>query len=144
MSAIFNKIIAFFMSILALFGITAGGSHFVPEVKGDGWAYAIVKEEVEFSFPANVTTGCSWEYTLDNDSIVFVSEEYVADKTPRFNKPVSGSGGTQYMKFKSVKQGDATLTFKYGQQWKEDGIFETHEFLISVDADLKITVSKIS
>lgn len=143
MSAIFNKIIAFFMSILALLGITSGVKHFTPEVKGDGWAYAVVKQEIEFSFPANVSTGCSWEYTLEGDGLVFVEDDYVADRTPLFGKPVSGAGGTEYVKFKAVKQGEAKLTFKFGQQWREDGIFTVHEFSVSVDADLKMTVNPV-
>ncbi|MDD6022440.1 MAG: protease inhibitor I42 family protein [Acutalibacteraceae bacterium] len=133
MSAIFNKILAFFMSILALLGITSGVKHFTPDVKGDGWAYAVVDNEVEFSFPANASTGCSWEYDIDGDSIRFENRDYVDKKIKLSDKPLVGSGGTEYIKFKAVKEGKATVTFEYGQHWDGGSVFEKYAFIVTVD-----------
>ena len=51
------------------------------------------------------------------NSIRFENRDYVDKKIKLSDKPLVGSGGTEYIKFKAVKEGKATVTFEYGQHW---------------------------
>ena len=58
MQAIFAKIIAFFMSILAFFGLvkpTTGPERFEGDYKA-----TVMEEKIEFQLDANATTGYEW------------------------------------------------------------------------------------
>ena len=71
MSAFFQKIVAFFVAVLAFFGININVEKHDVDVRGDGYAYSIDFEdrEIEIEFPANPTTGYVLvKMVMDNDA----------------------------------------------------------------------------
>ena len=92
MPAFFQKIIAFFIAVLAFFGININHSDIDVEIKGDGYEYSIDYEdrELDIKFPSNPTTGYSWSYKIDGDALRLTKEEYDEYDNP-FN--AAGKGG---------------------------------------------------
>lgn len=136
--AIIQRIIAFFMTVLAFFGIGKGNNTQPPTQVDDVAAYTAEQGAVTFSFFANATTGYSWEYAPDGDSVILTGERYeTANTDPR----VAGAPGRQYYTFTAVKPGTTTVTFTYARPWETDPPVYTYVAVISVDADLNLTVA---
>jgi predicted secreted protein len=135
--SIIKRIIAFFMTILAFFGIGKGNNTEPQEHADDVAACTVEQHEVTFSFFANATTGYSWEYTPEGDSIALTDERY---ETPDADPRVAGAPGRQYYTFTAVKPGATTVTFTYARPWETDPPVYTYVAVISVDADLNLTV----
>lgn len=138
MAAIFQRIMAFFMSILAFFGISFGGGT-TDNNGSDSSATTVVEEsKVEFGFFSNPSTGYTWVIELDGDSVEKTDERFVSRDTPG----MAGAGGTQYYTFTAVKEGVTTITFKYLRTWEEEEPIETHIAVVRVDGDMNITVDQ--
>ncbi|MBQ7638662.1 MAG: protease inhibitor I42 family protein [Clostridia bacterium] len=135
MAAIFQKIIAFFMSILAFFGINfGGGGNNQPADEPE--TYVVTESKVEFSFFSNPSTGYTWEVELNGDSVEKTGENFVSDD----HAGMAGAGGTQYYTFTAVHEGVTTVTFRYLRPWEDEDPIETYTAVVRVDADLHITV----
>lgn len=133
MQAIFAKIIAFFMSILAFFGLVKpadGPARF----DGD-FNVTVTEEKIEFQLDANATTGYQWGYFIDGDAVEMTDEHY---EVYEHEAGMVGVGGVQFFTFTAVKPGRATVTFNYAQNWKE-GDAKTLVFRITVSEDMSIT-----
>ena len=135
MSSILRKIIAFFMSVLAFFGIGKGPAN---EPTPD--EYKVEGKTVTFCFEANPTTGYGWEVRLDGDAVQKTRDEYVPDDNGQSGVAVAGRGGKQYYAFTAVKPGKATLTFTYLRPWEGEAI-RTAVAEVTVDKDLNVTVT---
>lgn len=130
MSALLQKLVSFFMSILAFFGILKGNAK---PAAGD---YEVQKTAVVFALRSNPTTGYSWDVKISGDAVVLSSSDYRQDPgAPN----MAGRGGTEYFTLTAVKPGAATVTFSYLRPW-EGGPIETRVAELVVDKDLNVTV----
>ena len=136
MKAFFAKITAFFLAVLAFFGLSPKPAQPETPVGNDG--YAIIENGVQFSFAANATTGYSWAQTQEGDSLALDKEYYAAPKT---EPPMAGQGGTQFYNYRAVKPGTTTLTFTYQRPWEQEPPITTYVAVVVVGDDLSVTVS---
>ena len=75
----------------------------------------------------NPTTGYSWHYTIDDDSIIKLdSESSVPDSG------LMGAGSTFTWNFKALKPGETKITFHYYRPWESLPPQQTEEFTIKV------------
>lgn len=139
MPAFFQKIIAFFIAVLAFFGININHDDIDVEIKGDGYEYSIDYEdrELDIEFPANPTTGYSWSYKIDGDALRLTKEEYDEYDIP-FN--AAGKGGKKEYEFTAVKPGEVTLEFTYLRDFEADSDRTVFVVKVSVDENLRISV----
>ena len=137
MRAIFQKILAFFMTILAFFGIHIGGHEQPATTVDDNAGYTAEADTVEFALAGNATTGYSWHVEMAGDALELTKENYVSDPAA---PGMAGVGGTQYYGFKAVAPGTAVLTFSYFRDWEEDPPVSTYIATVTVAADLTVSV----
>ncbi len=130
MQAFISRIIAFIMSILALLGIGVKKDP-VPETKD--YTSRIDGTKIEILLDANPTTGYNWEYEIDGDSAVFVSEDY---KQRPGTEGMGGAGGTDTFVFEAVKPGRSEITFTYLRPWETDGDKTILTLTIDVSDDM--------
>ena len=138
MKAIFSRITAFFLAILAFFGLSPKQAK--PEVTIGNDGYAIIERGVQFSFDANATTGFSWEQKADGSSVVLEKEFYTSPKAEEHGVALAGQGGTQYYNYRAVKPGTTTITFTYQRPWETNPPAKTYVAVVVVANDLSVTV----
>ncbi len=138
MKAFFAKITAFFLAILAFFGIAPKTP--APEVPVGNDGYAIVEQGVQFALDANVTTGFSWAQKTEGDSVVLEKEFYTSPKTEEHGVALAGQGGTQFYLYRAVKSGTTTITFTYQRPWEQEPPVKTYVAVVVVANDLSVTV----
>jgi inhibitor of cysteine peptidase len=84
---------------------------------------------IEIALPSNPTTGYTWVATFDTSLIELVEDTYEADNT---DEMIVGGGGTQYLKFKALKSGEATITLDYQRPWEKESI-DQKVFTINIE-----------
>ncbi len=134
MTAFFQKLIAFFMSVLAFFGIGKTNTADVPK---DG--YKAEGKTVVICLSSNPSTGYGWQTEVEGGSVVLTASRYEERETPG-NVAVAGAGGWEYFTFTAVKAGEATLTFKYLRSWENEPPIKTVTAVVRVDDSLNVTV----
>lgn len=77
----------------------------------------------------NPTTGYTWQYIIDDESIIKMdSESSVLDSD------LTGAGSSFSWNFKALKVGETKITFKYYRVWEgEATAIQTVEYLIKVE-----------
>ena len=138
MKAFFSRITAFFLAILAFFGLSPKQAK--PEVTIGNDGYAIIEHGVQFSFDANATTGFSWEQKADGSSVILEKEFYTSPKAEKHGVALAGQGGTQYYNYRAVKPGTTTITFTYQRPWETNPPAKTYVAVVVVANDLSVTV----
>ena len=111
MTAILQKIAAFFTAILVLLGILHPGTGQLNEKEG----YAIDGATVTFHFLSNPTTGYDWTMSQEGDALTLTEEHYTQDPAP---PGWGGVGGVKYYTFTADHAGSVTLRFVYGRSWE--------------------------
>ncbi|MBQ4365091.1 MAG: protease inhibitor I42 family protein [Clostridia bacterium] len=140
MKAFFSRITAFFLAILAFFGISPKTPE--PDVTVGNDGYAIIEHGVQFSFDANASTGYSWAQQTDGDSVVLEKEFYTSPKPEANGVALAGQGGTQYYNYRAVKPGTTTITFTYQRPWENEPPIKTYVAIVIVANDLSVTVER--
>ena len=138
MQAIIQKIAAFFIAILAFFGIHIGGDKPPVEVTTPD-VYTIQDNTITFALRGNATTGYDWTATTDNDHIVLTDDKYVSDNVA---PPAAGVGGYHYFTFTAQSPGTTSVTFHYARPWEATPADETVIWLVTVGADGAITATQ--
>lgn len=73
--------------------------------------------EFSLALDSNPTTGYSWQETHDAALLSLMEDRYQADqKAPG----LVGAGGTQYFRFKALKQGKTQITLTYKRSWETE------------------------
>ena len=142
MKAFFARITAFFLAILAFFGISPKTP--APEVTIGNDGYAIIEHGVQFALDANATTGFSWAQKTEGDSVVLEKEFYTSPKTEEHGVAMAGQGGTQYYNYRAVKSGTTTITFTYQRPWETEPPAKTYVAVVVVANDLSVTVKSFT
>ena len=140
MKAFFARITAFFLAILAFFGISPKTPE--PDVTVGNDGYAIIEHGVQFSFDANASTGYSWAQQTDGDSVVLEKEFYTSPKPEANGVALAGQGGTQYYNYRAVKPGTTTITFTYQRPWENEPPIKTYVAIVVVANDLSAEVTR--
>ena len=109
MSAFFKR---FFAVIVAAF--TAFASLLSVSIEAQ-------KHDLVIDLSSNPSTGCSWVVEIDNESVIKAAGSKYIQKFSAI--PVSGAGGTEKFFFDAVSDGEAVITFTYGQHWEGGQIF---------------------
>ena len=95
------------------------------------------KDSVVVSMDANPTTGYSWSYTMNADSVLqLTSSKYVANKR---TQGTVGAGGRLYYAFSPLAAGDVTIRFIYARSRENATPTATITVLFFVAADGTIT-----
>jgi inhibitor of cysteine peptidase len=108
------------------FNSTAPAGSIVPALSNTPATYtdaaqpvtAVVGQEITFALLSNPTTGYSWQSVYDNSTFSLVNDMYSPDA--KADKNLVGSGGTQYVTLKTLKSGQAAVTFNYRRPWEKD------------------------
>lgn len=96
--------------------------------------------EFELMMETNGGVPLQWDYSIEDTSIV----EFVGKRSevPESDKDLAGGRVYEYYKFKTVKEGETTITFNYN--WvTHDGVDQTIKYKVVVDSDLNSTVTEI-
>jgi len=80
---------------------------------------AAVGSLIKVTLESNPTTGFKWELTEISDQTVleFVESKYEPGEGTDQDLPRVGAGGTEIWSFKTIKQGEATISMEYSQPW---------------------------
>ena len=147
MLAIFKKIAAFFMTILAFFGVGKGASDTPqPQQVTDIAAYTLHTKTLDFAFYANASTGYAWEVKQSGDAVKLTRDEYVQKNSSSVpgGPAMAGAPGEQQYTFTAVRPGRATLTFTYRRSWETDPPLYTYVAELTVSDALEITVESFT
>lgn len=68
----------------------------------------------QIALEGNPTTGYSWNYTISDSSILELGSSHYQSEAP---EGIDGAGGTDTWDFRALKEGTATITFKYYRVW---------------------------
>lgn len=94
--------------------------------------------KASLSLDGNPTTGYSWYYSIEDESIVSVDEKvtYLGK-----NNMVGAPSRFDYT-FKSLKAGTTTVKFEYKRIWENVEPAESHTYNIEVNENGIITISE--
>lgn len=77
-----------------------------------------VGDEFELRLDANGTTGCTWQVTdLDWSVVELLSIEYTEGTNP---EQLLGAGGQAVLRFRALAQGHTFVQLAYGHAWEMD------------------------
>lgn len=130
MRAFLQRIFAFFISVLAFFGL-------IKTPSPDPVPFQTEGSIVRFAFDSNPTTGYDWTAELEGDCVRLIRDEYVQDPAL---PGMAGVGGTQYYAYEAVQEGTATVTFTYARSWEQTDADRVITAEIIVAPDLTVSV----
>ena len=136
MPAFLQKLITLLMSLLAVFGIGKNNAEPPAQQTDNTASYTVSQKTVQFTFVSNPSTGYGWSYTQQGESVRMTKESYKGSDLQN----VAGAPGKQYYTFTAVNRGKTTVKFVYERSWENQEPLYTYVAVISVNADLKITV----
>ena len=140
MKEFFQKMIAFFLALLAALGIGLKSSDEPAIILSEDDGYTVNDNTVSFAFASNPSTGYSWEVKKSGKSVKQTKEWYESGIDERGDLAIAGRSGTQFYTFTAVAAGKTTLTFTYERAWeKEVEALKTYVVCITVSDDLKIS-----
>lgn len=86
----------------------------------------------------NPTTGYDWQYAILDEEVVSLTSEYISESS---DKEVVGAGGMYSFVLKGLKAGETVIAFEYGQSWDDTTTVVSLMYFVTVDENLKVTVS---
>lgn len=91
---------------------------------------------------SNRTTGYDWNWTIDNEAVVSIARENVADASYQVEDtvPPVGGGDKARITLVGLTPGEATITFVYRRAWEEKAPLYTLVYRVSVDEMLNVTI----
>jgi inhibitor of cysteine peptidase len=87
-----------------------------------------INQEFIIALDSNPTTGYNWEESHDANLLSLVEQKYEPSEKAA---GLVGAGGTQYFRFKALKEGKTEITLNYKRPW-ETGIAEQKVFNVSI------------
>ena len=105
-----------FIFFVLLF-VSSTSACFAEESKNLKVIKAQVGHNITIILKSNPTTGYQWQVAkpLDESTLKLISSEYLADKTT-----LVGAGGKQVWRFKTLKPGQTSISFKYVRPWEKN------------------------
>lgn len=144
MTALLHRITALFLAIFAFFGIHfshADPAPTEPQTITQEASYTVEGADVTFSFPANPSTGYTWETEIDGSSVQLTKEIYISAQDTADGVAMAGVPGTQTYTYTAIQAGKTTLIFRYLRPWEHADPIDTYCAVITVGSDLSITVA---
>lgn len=112
------------------------------------FGYAIAESTpatVAITFVENPTTGFTWTWTVESGAKTAPVEMVDNGYTGAANtEGMEGVGGTHSWTLTGKAEGDATVTFVYGQAWEGGEVADTIVYTVHVDKDLNVTVTDVT
>ena len=94
--------------------------------------------------PSTPGAGFDWFCESDNEAVVAVTMEYVADSSCSIPgvlvAPGTGSNGRMRVAFTGLTPGEAEVTLNYTRTWREETPIKTTVCRILVDGDLNVLI----
>jgi len=87
-------------------------------------------DQFEIALEANATTGFRWDVDIGPTAtgrVELVEETYDLDSSK------VGAGGVQRFRFRAVRAGDATLTFRYRRSWEKDKARQQRDYRVHIE-----------
>lgn len=82
---------------------------------------------------SNPSTGYTWNYTIEDDSVISIEEgEYISSTT---DENIVGAPGRQKFIVHGLKEGSTTVIFKYRQTWDEESTTDEITYSFYVDSE---------
>ena len=107
--------------------------------KEDPTWYSVNENVLTVDLEGNATTGFSWNYEIEDESIVeFSSSEYLIDQR-YLSSLMVGYGGTWEFKFNGIKKGTTIIHFVYKRSWEENSELKRIDLKIKVSESGSIT-----
>ncbi len=139
MKEFFQKMVAFFLAILAALGISLKTPETPSITLSENDSYAVDDGTVTFAFASNPSTGYTWEVRQEGKSVKQSRAWYESGTDERGDIAIAGRSGTQFYTYQAVAAGKTTLTFDYARPWEKEPPIKSYEVCITVDKDLKIS-----
>ena len=94
--------------------------------------------EKKLELRGNPTTGYTWIYTIEDDSIIQADEDiqYLG------REGISGAPSLFTYTIRSIKTGDTTLRFEYKRPWEDKDAEEIRFFKVNVKENGKLTLTE--
>lgn len=74
-------------------------------------------QEFIIALDSNPTTGYNWEESYDDSILSLIEKKYdPGEKAPG----LTGAGGTQYFRFKAIKEGKTQIIVTYKRPWETE------------------------
>lgn len=89
----------------------------VDQIEDQKTIEAKVGEMITISMKENITTGYKWDYTISNDNLKFIKEDFVSSAT---HKTMVGAGGKKSYIFQVLKPGTTSIKFSHGRGWEPE------------------------
>ncbi len=128
------------MTLLAMLGIGKVVSDPAAQQADHTASYAVSQKSVQFTFVSNPSTGYGWSYTQTGESVRMTKEDFRSGDKGN----TAGAPGKQFYTFTAEKQGKTTVTFIYERPWENNEPLYTYTAVISVDADLRVSVESFT
>ena len=80
----------------------------------------------------NVSIGYEWNYSLEKNNLVFVSDEYKVDEK---NREATGADSTHIYHFEGVEQGETTLGFQCFYRENLDEAYDELLIVVEIGSD---------
>lgn len=127
-----SKKVVLVLMVLVLSSLILGGYLVIKgrSLTDVNYDYKIKKgEQFVINLGENITTGFSWNYKIEDESIV----KLIEDKYQEPSTDLIGAAGTHKFIFIGEKKGETKITFKYFRIWEgEESKLEVKEFKVKV------------
>jgi inhibitor of cysteine peptidase len=122
-----------FIFFVLLFA-SSTSSCFAEELKNPKVIKAQVGHNITIILKSNPTTGYQWQIAkpLDETTLKLMSSEYLPDQTN-----LVGVGGKQVWRFKALKPGETSISFKYVRPWEKNTPPQNEEAFVIVIKQLR-------
>jgi len=143
MSAIFTKIIAFIMTILAFFGLVKPEEKPTPVTPDtqltDSIDVGVEGDTITFSMVSNPSTGYGWQAVVTGDSIRLTDDSFTPHPSTDTDFPLVGAPGTQHYTFTAVKPGTSEIEFIYSRVFEAGSAVSDTKVTVTVTDDMTVS-----
>lgn len=131
------------MAVLLMSSVSFADMTAVPVlIKAPLFEVTYDQDQFTITFPENPSTGYSWFYTINDESLV----SYISDETIASEVEIPGAAGQHAFTFESTGKGVSTISFESKRPWENEAVdtieilvYKTEEKLI-VEEDQIVTI----
>lgn len=95
-------------------------------------------EKADIILSGNPTTGYTWEYTIEDESVIEINENIVY----LGKDGIVGAPSSFNYKILPKKTGETKIHFIYHRPWEEDSVIQKKDYKIVVSNKMEVTVQE--
>ena len=99
----------------------------------------IKPEPIVITLDSNPSTGYSWEYRLEGDSIGLSESRFISDEKDTY---LCGAGGKEQFTFEVLRRGTTKIIFEYKRSWEDEQV-RTIEYTVTVGEDYQAKIEEV-